>query len=323
MRIRSVLIGASLGVLGACGGSGSETEGSPYAFDTAEAFFTAQSALEARMRCKAMFTCPAEQAEMLLSYGRAVDQEQCVEAVLDGELVAFERELLEGGRLAYDRAIGDACHKVWQESEKWGLCDLNDIEANKLESSCEGVFKGTVEEEGNCLLDSECVEGLSCEGEVSEEACYATCTAGPCGVCAEDEYCNGEACLRRHAENRLCLYTEQCAQGLVCNDETLKCEPAAPQPVEPEPEPPMIVQLGQACRDQGQLPLILCRPGTVCMPSDMANKTTCQNPGKEGGACLSDEYCAIGLSCDVDFDLGKGTCVTRRESEESMMCEVP
>lgn len=322
MRIRSVLIVASLGVLVACGGSESETEPS-YAFNTAEEFFTAQSALEARMRCKAMFTCPAEQADMLLFYGRASDQEQCVEAVLGGELAAFERELLEGGRLAYDRAIGDACHKAWQGAEKWGLCDLNDIEASRLETSCEGVFTGTVKEAGNCLLDSECVEGLACEGEVSEDACYATCTAGPCGVCAEDEYCNGEACLSRLGENRLCLSTEQCQEGLFCNQETLKCEPSPPEPVEPEPELPMIVQLGQPCRDQGQIPMILCRPGTVCLPSDMEGQSTCQYPSKEGDPCLFDEYCAFGLSCDYDFDLDEGKCVIQQESGESLMCEVP
>jgi len=230
-----------------------------------------------------------------------------VETQLSGEF-GILADIVEAGGALYYAELAPACLRVWEERD---CADLN----QRSIAECEDAIQGTVEVDGECTTDWECVGFNICKfnGE-----CPGTCT--PRGSA-------GTACER----------DDECRDGLICFDVTGRCvEPIAEDGacgggVEPECAPGLFClgaddNAGTAgtcvTMDDGfsraagascGVDTALCEPGLSCVVLEVVGEELtmeCAEPVDSGDACRIGfpEQCPTGEYCAVATGTLEGTC---------------
>ena len=186
----------------------------------------------------------------------------------DGMLVPVE-DAIDAGRVIYHGDKVEACLAA--------VATLGcDAMVQRGPEACEDVFEGTVEAGGDCELDAECVGKQVCKAIGS---CPGTCSA-------------------RQKAGEACGDDDHCEDGLVCGENSKKCETPSKK--------------GEACG--GDNPD--CMAGYLCLGEneDTNQPGTCDLwddvlKGKAGDTCNLEEgpWCESGNACSVvDIVAGSG-----------------
>ncbi|MBU1069733.1 hypothetical protein KJ975_09230 [Myxococcota bacterium] len=211
------------------------------------------------------------------------------------------------GTIVYDAEKGYAC----VEAMKALACDeFGDLEPE----ACNGTFTGTIDDNGECFLNEECVSGY-CN---TETACPGTCepavaTGDACD--STDQCVTGAKCvLGECAVFTTPLTTGQdcdpdedwCATGLYCNPDNSACTTRIAE--------------GQDCDNVSDLE---CEAGTMCFGIGDAQKTCMQLTLVETADGVCDYNAGImcaaynDLTCAIDdFQALTGTCQTFKQLNE-------
>lgn len=182
-------------------------------------------------------------------------------------------------------------------------CDKTDEAGRVLPYACDQLFRGTVDADGECFEDAECISG-DCQILVADAECAAGKCVGntpppepmlarngeSCQLvgCVAGSLCNTTTflCEPLHGAGMSCVTTSDCAYGLGCaggSVRTCKALPAIGQPC-PEGE----------CRDDG----------ARCTTSG------CVAVGLPGATCNSSSECSSYYTCDFSTMKCKSLPVT-------------
>jgi len=194
-----------------------------------------------------------------------------------------------------------------------GITNLSDNLA-RVFTPCDSVMKGAVSAPGACLLDADCVDGLTCIGAApfDDQVKYGKCQppqalGGLCGQgttkaqypfrvhtplgnhpeCAQG-YCSGNQCTAAGAMGDNCFDDAECAAGLTCLDS--KCGTGT------------LPALGESCTTRCADDYAFCyRPGN-------APAGVCTKGRTVGESCERNGDCDG--SCSVPAGKTLGTCVS-------------
>ena len=253
---RSIAVVALL-LFAACGGSSGfdSTEGAPGSVPLSDLPAELASA-----QCDIARRCLAPVFHIF--FGQEDCETRVEEQVRQGGFGALEAAV-EAGRVTYDAEAAADCLEI--------VATRDCAEANQRTiDACEAALGGTVAPGGDCEIDEECAGSRICE---VASACPGTCV---------DRYGAGQACTDN----------DQCADGLVCSEATMRCIAPAED--------------GAACGG-GVEPQ--CDGGLLCEGEDEdAGMTgTCSPLGEieertAGQACSPSvgNLCEEGLSCALD-----------------------
>lgn len=245
--------------------------------DAAEAF--------ARQICNGIFTCTCSNAPNYASIEVCVDE-------LSADFQTQIQERLDQGADWNAECAGQLV-AAWSQWECLGPAAAQ-AQAFYDRRLCP-VLKGSIPAGGNCVLSTlgdDCAPGLQC----MSGTCVATTVPVPVGLtcnydwqelpCEEGSYCGydtntGERVCKRHpVAGDVCTWDEGylCGPGslgLVCNYETMTCEP--------------LPGVGEACFDG-----FYCGVGSYC---DGGKDFTCQARFDIGDSCGADAVCPADSSC--------------------------
>ncbi|MBU1243025.1 hypothetical protein KKD52_06040, partial [Myxococcota bacterium] len=211
------------------------------------------------------------------------------------------------GTIVYDAEKGYACI----EAMKALACDeFGDLEPE----ACNGTFTGTIDDNGECFLNEECVSGY-CN---TETACPGTCepavaTGDACD--SSDQCITGAKCILGEcavfsapvtAGNPCDSNEDWCATGLYCNPDTNVCAARIAQ--------------DQDCDNVSDQE---CVSGTMCFGIGDAQKTCTELTIVETADAACDYNAGImcaaynDLTCAIDdFQALTGTCQTFKQLNE-------
>lgn len=247
--------------------------------------------------CDTMKRCEFEWYFELATHQRCEDLIDCDEFEFD-QL----QESIDAGRMEYDARAASDCFRALRAIDCAEIGDFFSEEGGP--AACQVIFRGLVEEDGDCYRDEECQQGTWCDASV--ENCPGVCRAylamgedcQGAGECDPDEAdCDWEqgVCMALAGEGESCERID-CAESLVCDWDTDTC-------IRPGLE-------GDACsRD------VECKGLRFCLDG------TCAGPAAQGQACSAGEdyeslgfACQTGLYCDVDLiaEEREGTCQPKK-----------
>jgi hypothetical protein len=183
--------------------------------------------------------------------------------------VAAIESSVEAGRITWDATLASAC------TEDLGAVACTESLSSVL-GRCAEVLQPLVVDGDPCTIDFECRNGVCAFDGVDDEAgtCANTLPGDPCVLscvgtttprscrqtCTGEQLCRtslgGDPSLSICEERSFAVATEpcdtqECAQGLFCND-TLTCEP--------------LLDNGRACASNGQCASTLCQDGVCATP---------------------------------------------------------
>lgn len=193
---------------------------------------------------------------------------------------------VKAGHMLYNGNNAKTCLDAFANA----TCDKTDEAGRVIPLACDELFRGTVDADGQCFEDAECISG-DCQIPSSE----LMCTAGKCvgntpppvrmparngescasTACVSGAFCNSSTflCEPLHTTGMGCLTTTECAYGLGCAGgavRTCKMLPAIGQPC-PDGE---CRDDGARCTTSGCVAIGL--PGATCSSSsDCSNYYTC------------------------------------------------
>jgi hypothetical protein len=134
-------------------------------------------------------------------------------------------DAVNAGTVVYD---GQAAYKCLEEQETYTCQEFG----NKDPESCKTVFTGTVEDDGSCELNEECLSNYC---DISE-ACPGTCKPAILEgrTCEIDDECqSGTKCVNYSCQTYSVPFAagddcepgdnDWCAEGLFCHDDDQKC----------------------------------------------------------------------------------------------------
>lgn len=271
------------------------------------------------MLCDSTFECPSP--DLLIIIGRYPSVEACKSAEIPSflDFPDFDRELARGNTV-YDSAKAAVCLEAWRGS----ICEGSFANPPP---ECDEVFVGTQLEGEECISETECAEGRTCE--IATDACEGIC-ANNCGDfnCLDTEFCSATGCVEKGALAASCESFEECQRGLYCinsicstggttaergecafNGECsgdLICISSKCQPFDPP-------AAGEACT-LGEFSTY-CEAGSVC--TDLVLGTdeldgTCGPTKAAGEECRVFYECATGLTCDAPDFVTPGVCTPLR-----------
>ncbi|MGA9526124.1 MAG: hypothetical protein WBV82_31990, partial [Myxococcaceae bacterium] len=290
------------------------------------------------------------QCEVLVECGVYGSLEVCqseVAYLLDmTECMADASAGVKDGRQAYDPDRAKSCLDSMKAQATCGFVPET--------AECETVFEGLVPTNGECFRTEECAGDNFCGGgtcpgtclptkgvgeviaDPVNEACRegldeyrmndswvcqmpaaggASCAPLTGGIgrqfCVDGFFCDGgsELCTAKKAKGETCTpnSSEECADGLSCVEGVCRA-----------PTQMTYVGAGEACN---YLDPILCQGGLFCEVASITAAGTCHARRPEGGACMMDESCQLGLRCegaDLSADpIVQGTCRPPRALGES------
>ena len=238
--------------------------------------------------CDAYETCVGPMAK--LQFGEQTCEQTFGPSIEDGELSLLE-EAVNDGKVQYHQDKAQACLDAMATQG----CDLF---TTRTVDECLETITGTVAEDGDCTLDFECQGELFCKADAS---CPGTCTA-------------------LQVEGTSCTDSDECVDGLVCDDNLERCATPA--------------QLGAAC--DGDAPS--CTMGLSCWGDEegpdgrkcIANDDLFT--ASPGAACdmQAGELCAVDSYCALDIDMTDprspklvGTCESMAASGAACQAALP
>jgi|GEM_PF-6040521 len=216
---------------------------------------------------------------------------------------------VNSGAVKYDAVKGATCIEAMQENG----CKIFDIPSPDI---CEGTFTGTVEDDGECTIDQECIShycdiSAGCPGKCATQATVGeACNAGE-SSCVHGADCNGDKCLDFTgiiADEQDCDEAFQwCGENSYCMDN--KCQPKLGE--------------GEDCSDYTDA----CAKGMYCSPEKNNNVCVKASIVEENGkACNPTEgtYCnpLLDLYCNLNYNTYEGECgPPKQESEDCIDTE--
>lgn len=136
--------------------------------------------------------------------------------------------------------------------------------------------------EGELCLDSnDCAAGLVCEENVCRVYCESDSDCPEALICVAPR---DHRCLEGKKAGEECQWTEECAEGLFCNDGTY---PGHCSDIGDEGDP---------CGSTEH-----CAPGLHCDKSSSGPGGHCAGPASRGEYCGEDWHCKDGLHCYSDM----------------------
>jgi hypothetical protein len=311
-----------------------------------------------RSYCGLIWDCPHPPPNLLSDFGSSADKAECLSSRLFSVLFGAQLDRLidsvNAGRITYDPAAAARClGPLLDAPSQPSFCDKAVIfEGNSPD--CKLVFRGNVQEGGDCTSSDECAPSThdgSAYCEMARGACYGKCVTTSsnniCGqtTCAESEYCHngvgfqsckpkgqlGEQCAQYNAclgDNAYCAYTPSgdgiCVQrrsvaaGGACLDHA-QCVNGARCSGGLCAYPSLLGQ-GETCGNADAV----CKPGLACALVDTrSGRRECKPPGNVGARCYDHYECGVNLYCG-GFDTSTvpptvGTCY--RPKSEGKNCE--
>lgn len=197
--------------------------------------------------------------------GEYPDRDTCMEASFRDGGDAYLQAAVDADRVVYHRARARRCVRAIKGLE----CLKNESIDAAIGDACDGIFEGQVAPEEPCMINEECMGGLSRCG--FDPTCADACCPGAC------RYIDGPMDI-----GEPCNATITCVRGATCDQGTCV---ALPGPGEP-------------CDGS------LCAAGSGCSYDTF----TCVERGPVGAACVFDEecvtsaYCALNNTCTAMVD---------------------
>ncbi len=180
------------------------------------------------------------------------------------------------GHLTYDDKAAAACMNAIATSH----CGRGQEPWRRVYGPCRQLLAGKIKPGDKCHGQlGKCADGL-CAGSGCERVCVKWRQKGE--SCDPKTFCPG-------SPNCGGAWRDICGPGLLCHEDTLRCEPVA-------------AGVGKACAPN------TCGEGEFCGGA----AKTCQPLGKPGGACVASELsCAAGLRCALDVASKSFKCVKK------------
>ena len=211
---------------------------------------------------------------------------------------------VNSGAVKYDAVKAATCIEAIEERG----CKIFDLPSPDI---CEGTFEGTIEDGGECTIDSECISRYcdiqdGCPGKCTPPGeVGATCNAGE-SSCVHGADCNGEKCVDFTgiiADGESCDEAFQwCSENSYCMDG--KCKPKLKE--------------GENC----ELYQEACAKGMFCSPEKDNNVCVVAKLVEENGAeCnpTKGTFCNAlkDLYCNLNYKTYEGTCgAAKKEGED-------
>lgn len=257
------------------------------------------------------------------------------------------------GQVSFDPAAARACVDAQRNRDCSSLASA----LKAVNDACATVFKGSTPENGGCLVDEECVSGLSCDLEMcvgNGACCLGKCTKQPTTVslggdcsmnpCDASGYCKvvddgmgnvTATCEKRVANGQPCDSIDGCESGLRCNvsgdgncyklsNEGVGCNPNLQEGG--------CVRADNYCNPTdkkctrlpgGGQPCAETPENNKCLPYATCISGTCQTRPTEGQDCdpAMGPPCLGDLSCQMDDMLMKNLCKRTSLQEVCVLSE--
>lgn len=206
LRLRTIVIAASMGLVTACGGGGSTSLS-----DLSDAYRSAM--------CDYYVRCGVVESQALC------------EQLLGGLETAELEAAVAAGKVKYDGdAAGECLDAIGGRS-----CNPGDENARVAPAACDNMIKGTVADGGQCFNSGECVSGSctltdctdaccpgTCDPTVAEAAIGASCATADC---VDGAFCNAQnTCEALKASGATCTSSSECAYGTRCLGTPQTCQ---------------------------------------------------------------------------------------------------
>lgn len=211
------------------------------------------------------------------------------------------------GRLEFDAGAAAACF-AWVEAR--GCLEPGTYVPDEAElagqAACAGVIRGTMVQNGPCLLSTECApqedQSVVCgfDPSCAEACCVGGCRtfgAVPVGTpctgqtrCADGSFCASDpntgqftVCTAKKAVGAACLSFDECDEAGYCDFNSGKCK--------------ALLAEGATCFGFGT-----CQPGLFCDDPEFVGDSRCIAYALTGASCLAGGYidgCSeIAIGCD-------------------------
>lgn len=254
------------------------------------------------------------------------------------------------GQVSFDANAARAC----VEAQRSRNCSSLPSAAKAVSDACAPVFKGSTPEDGGCLVNGECMSGLSCDLTMCQgngACCLGKCTKKPTTVplggdcsmnpCDSSGFCkvtddgmgNVTAVCEKRADNgQACTSIDGCLPGLRCNvsgdgncyklsDEGVGCNPnlqeggCLREDNYCHPTDKKCVRLPGASQP--------CTEQMLCLPYATCSAGTCQTRPTEGQDCdpAMGPQCLGDLTCQMDDMLMKNLCKRTSLQEVCVLSE--
>lgn len=278
----------SVGLLGviatACGGSEDLFSGDPA--ETSGPTIAEIPLAFTSIFCDAFEECVGPTAKLQFQ-GQSCEDE-FGKTIADGDLSLLQGAV-DNGKVAYHQDKAQACLDAFEGRG----CDLF---TTRAPDECLEAIVGTVPEDGACTLDFEC------EGRL---------------FCKADGMCPG-ACTPLQAAGTACSNSDECVDGLLCDDNLGVCTtPAGVGDICDEGAPNCA--MGLACWGDPQVD----EPRRCISNETLFSKESGAACNLSGELCTVDSYCAFEIDMDVRPPALVGTCVAEVASGSACKTALP
>ena len=270
--------------------AGAETAGTEAQGTSYSAFMERGIRFFAELTCQSYITCAAEGRvsspglEFILN--RHTDVAACADDFSSFLEISTEEAAVEAGLINFDADLAAECLGEIDAVSAM-TCDELLAVIEQSPESCDLAVQGTVEIDGACSSNEQCVNGAYCPISGEEMCEISSCTPED-----DEEETSEEGTLMA---GETCEDSQDCAGDLLCSSSEMVCAEASWSGE------------GEVCEFGGAK---FCNPGLVCQFDFMTFTQTCITPGAMGEACFFGPQCEIGLTCEgANLEEGMpGTC---------------